>query len=324
MSATNAPVGGSAGLSALPSYMLENFANWVAALVQQPLVRTPPLPPSAFIAIILTVAMFGIDTAASDWAHHLPRWFIHTFEEITNFGLGGRFLIPFAFVFLCFAAVAAPTLPRITKDVRAALAARFGFPFLAVGAPGLFDTIIKRLVDRARPLCRPAISRMSRRPPSRSALSPKMRPLVKHAKNLRNEGATGNLMRYLRLVLMSGVLFGACSCSELSGGLSVNLSKPEEIRCQVGPDCELKWERAYTWVVESSGLKLQTKTDSIIKTVQSPGENRTLVITITKNTTSQSGIYEIDFIGKCSSVWSCVPSAAESQTRFANFVSAAD
>jgi hypothetical protein len=37
----------------------------------------PPLPPSAFVAIILTPAvaiavMFGVDTAASDWAHHLP------------------------------------------------------------------------------------------------------------------------------------------------------------------------------------------------------------------------------------------------------------
>ena len=74
--------------------------------MRQPLGRTPPLSPSAFIAIILTfavaiIAMFGIDTAASDWAHHLPPWFIGAFEEITNFGLGGWFLIPSAFVFFC-------------------------------------------------------------------------------------------------------------------------------------------------------------------------------------------------------------------------------
>ncbi len=93
----------SAGLSELPKNTLENFAKWGAALVRPPLVRTPPLPPSAFVAIILTPAvaiavMFGVDTAASDWAHHLPRWFIDAFEEITNFGLGGWFLIPSAFV----------------------------------------------------------------------------------------------------------------------------------------------------------------------------------------------------------------------------------
>jgi membrane-associated phospholipid phosphatase len=152
----DAPVRGSAGLSALPKNMLENFAKWGASLVGRPLVRTPPLPPSAIIGIILTLAvaiaaMFSIDTTASDWANHLPRRFIGAFEEITNFGLGGWFLIPSAFVFLCLAAVTAPTLPRITQGVLAALAARFGFLFLAVGAPGLFDTIIKRLIGRARP-----------------------------------------------------------------------------------------------------------------------------------------------------------------------------
>ena len=129
-------------------------------------------------------------------------------------------------------------------------------------------------------------------------------------------------VRYLRLVLIAGVLFGACSCSELAGDLRV--SKPEQIRCQVGPDCDLKWERAYTWVVESSGLKLKTKTDGLIKTAESPGNDRTLVVTITKNPTLQSGIYEIDFIGKCLSIWSCTPSVAESRTSFANFVSEAD
>ena len=107
-----APVGALAGLSALPKNTLENFANWGAALVRQPLVRTRPLLPSAFIAIILMfavaiVAMF-IDTAASN--------------EITNFGLGGWFLIPSAFVFLCLAVVTAPTLPRITRGVLTALA----------------------------------------------------------------------------------------------------------------------------------------------------------------------------------------------------------
>jgi hypothetical protein len=125
-----------------------------------------------------------------------------------------------------------------------------------------------------------------------------------------------------RVALIAGVLFGACSCSELAGDLSV--SKPEQIRCQVGPDCNLKWERAYTWVVESSGLKLKTKTDGLIKTAESPGNDRTLIVTITKNSTWQSGIYEIDFIGKCLSIWSCTPSVAESRTSFANFVSAAD
>jgi hypothetical protein len=131
-----------------------------------------------------------------------------------------------------------------------------------------------------------------------------------------------NLMQYLRILPIACVLFGACSCSELAGDSGV--SKPAQIRCQVGPDCDLKWERAYTWVVESSGLKLKTKTDGLIKTAETPGNDRTLVVTITKNASSQSGIYEIDFIGKCTSIWSCIPSDAESRTNFANFVSTAN
>jgi hypothetical protein len=128
-------------------------------------------------------------------------------------------------------------------------------------------------------------------------------------------------MRYLRLVLIVVVLFGTCSCSEVSGDFGV--PKPEQITCQAGADCDLKWERAYKWVVESSGLKLKTKTDALIKT-EADGDSRMLVVTITKNPTPQSGTDEIDFIGKCPSLLSCVPSAAEARTRFANFVSAAN
>jgi hypothetical protein len=130
-------------------------------------------------------------------------------------------------------------------------------------------------------------------------------------------------MRYLRLVLMAGCLFGACSCSgSVTGGLDVNSPKPGPVTCQAGPDCDLKWKRAYTWVVERSGLKLKTKTDGIIKTLDPRGESRTLVVTITKNPASQSNTYEIDFIGGCSSGLSCVPSVEETRTSFANFVSA--
>jgi hypothetical protein len=125
------------------------------------------------------------------------------------------------------------------------------------------------------------------------------------------------------LALMASVLFGACSCSELAGDSDVSKSD-QVVRCQIGPDCDSKWERSYTWVVESSGLKLKTKTDGLIKTAESPGNDRTLVVTITKNPTSQSGTYEIDFVGKCLSIWSCIPSTAESRKSFVNFVSAAN
>ena len=68
-------------------------------------------------------------------------------------------------------------------------------------------------------------------------------------------------MRYVRLnSLMAWVLFGACSCAG-GGGPEAGLSKPAQITCQAGPDCDAKWARANKWVTESSGLKIETKTD---------------------------------------------------------------
>ncbi len=128
-------------------------------------------------------------------------------------------------------------------------------------------------------------------------------------------------MGYVRLsLLMAWGLFGVCSCT---GGdrPEAGLSKPPQITCQAGPDCDAKWARANKWVTESSGLKIQSKAESQIKTVGSrEGNSRTLVVTITKNATSKPGIYEISFVGGCPSQLGCVPPIAESRTRFVNFV----
>jgi membrane-associated phospholipid phosphatase len=115
-------------------------------------------PPSAgavaavIVMLIASVAcMFLIDTAASAWARTLPQWFEDVFERITDLGLGGWFLYPFGFILLCLAAVTSPRLTRLSQGVLAMLTVRFGFLFLAIGMPGLFATIVKRLIGRARP-----------------------------------------------------------------------------------------------------------------------------------------------------------------------------
>jgi membrane-associated phospholipid phosphatase len=133
-----------------------NFAQSLRVLFRAPRARLPR-PPAAAIAavgvllIAIVASMFFVDTAAGTWARQLPRWFIDAFEEITNFGLSGWFLFPFGFILLCLAAVTSPQLPRRTRGVLDALAARFGFLFLAIALPGLFVTIGKRLIGRARP-----------------------------------------------------------------------------------------------------------------------------------------------------------------------------
>ncbi len=135
---------------------LNNLARWCVVLVRAPRARNPRPRTSGFVAIGFTVvvvvaSMFLIDTAASDWARHLPRWVTAAWEQITDFGLSGWFLVPFGLIIVLLAAAASSALPRLTQGVLAMLAARFGFLFLAIGAPGLFVTIVKRLIGRARP-----------------------------------------------------------------------------------------------------------------------------------------------------------------------------
>lgn len=142
--------------AALIRNALGNLERWSRALTGAPQAKVPPLPAGAIVAFILTLtaivaSMFFLDAQASGWAGREPQWFRRVFEDITNFGLGGWFLFPFGSVLLCLAALISPALSQLSRGVLAALAARFGFLFLAVGVPGLFVSIVKRLIGRARP-----------------------------------------------------------------------------------------------------------------------------------------------------------------------------
>jgi len=141
---------------ALPYRIAANLYRWIGVLVRPPRARPPRLGAAAFAAIALTVAvviaaMFVVDVAASEWARHLPPWFADAFEHITKFGLSGWLLYPLGFMILCLAAATSAALPPITQGVLGALSARCGFLFLAIALPGLFVTVVKRLIGRARP-----------------------------------------------------------------------------------------------------------------------------------------------------------------------------
>ena len=158
MNGPNSPSGAIARLAwAVPARnVAENFKHWFLAVAPAPpaSIFRPHLPAvAATVAsfIVIVVSMFWFDSAASEWARRLPVWFTGAFEEITNFGLSGWFLVPFGFVLVCLAAAISPALSRASRGVLTALAARFGFLFLAIAVPGLFVTILKRLIGRARP-----------------------------------------------------------------------------------------------------------------------------------------------------------------------------
>jgi membrane-associated phospholipid phosphatase len=151
-----ASVGAAKLIGALGRNMARNLVQWSRPLRRPPQKQVPP-PAKYAIAIVVialaatVVSMFLIDSAADSWAHRLPQWFKNAFEHITNAGLSGWYLVPSGVIVLALAALTSPGLPPAAQSVLAVLADRFGFLFWAIAAPGLFTTIIKRLIGRARP-----------------------------------------------------------------------------------------------------------------------------------------------------------------------------
>ncbi|HEY1747947.1 MAG TPA: phosphatase PAP2 family protein, partial [Xanthobacteraceae bacterium] len=105
---------------------------------------------AGLIAVVIA-SMFLLDAAASAWARQLPHWVAVTGDEISNFALGSRFSYPLGFFILLLAAVTKRSLPFGARGVLEVFAARAGFLFIAISLPGLFDTVIKRMIGRARP-----------------------------------------------------------------------------------------------------------------------------------------------------------------------------
>ena len=101
--------------------------------------------------VVLLILMVTVDAAATRGVGHLPRWIISIFDDVTDYGKSGWFLWPLGLLFLALAALP-PMLTPFSQRVLAAIMVRIGFLFTAIAAPGLFVTIIKRMIGRARPM----------------------------------------------------------------------------------------------------------------------------------------------------------------------------
>lgn len=139
-----------------------NVKAWLVTLTRAPRIparRWWPVWPltgrvvlGAACSILLVAAvMIVMDAWAITEARNLPAWIRNVFGEITDFGKSGWFLWPIGILLLAIAALASPALPRFSQLVLAAIVVRLGFVFTAIALPGLFDTIIKRLIGRGRP-----------------------------------------------------------------------------------------------------------------------------------------------------------------------------
>ena len=142
-----------------PRQVFTNVAEGLSLFVRSP--RAPVKPRwraySRFAAgaLVAAVAIAGVilfvDAGAIASAKSGPHWLAAVFEEVTDFGRSGWFLVPLGIPLIAIAVFATPAAPRLTRRVLASLTVRLGFLFLAIALPSLFVTIIKRLIGRARP-----------------------------------------------------------------------------------------------------------------------------------------------------------------------------
>jgi len=139
---------------------LDNVGVALATLTRKPSIdpQRPWLLPARELAIasgiviaVFLISMFFIDAPTTRAVQRLPHWIVSFFDSITDYGKSGYVLWPLGLAFLALAAL--PRLsPGLEQRVLAAVMVRIGFLFAAVAVPGMFDTIIKRLIGRARPL----------------------------------------------------------------------------------------------------------------------------------------------------------------------------
>jgi membrane-associated phospholipid phosphatase len=106
---------------------------------------------AAIVIAIFAFIMVLIDAPVVRAVEHAPRWLVWCFDQITDFGKSGWFLWPLGLLFVALAALPTNTT-RMAQLMLAALMVRVGFLFTAIALPGLFVTVIKRMIGRARPL----------------------------------------------------------------------------------------------------------------------------------------------------------------------------
>jgi len=139
---------------------LSNVGIALATLTRPPRIHPkrpwllPPRQLAVAALVVVAVFLFGmlfVDARATTAVGRLPHWVDSFFGSITDYGKSGWVLWPLGLLFLALAALP-PLASRIEQRVLAAIMVRVGFLFTAVAVPGLFDTIVKRLIGRARPL----------------------------------------------------------------------------------------------------------------------------------------------------------------------------
>jgi undecaprenyl-diphosphatase len=138
---------------------LANAREWLALLARAPRAHGRPawreplrLGLGALIALALIAGtMVFLDRRIIAAVAAEPDWVFGLFNDLTGFGTSDWWLVPIGLLLVAIAALATPAMPHMSRRVLVAFTVRLGFVFAAIAAPGLFVTVVKRLIGRARP-----------------------------------------------------------------------------------------------------------------------------------------------------------------------------
>jgi undecaprenyl-diphosphatase len=103
------------------------------------------------LAAMVAATMAWIDVPTMRAVARLPGDFVDAVNEITDFGRGAWPLTPLAVLLLASPVVCLPRLSLMARGTLTAVAVRLGYMFAAIALTGLADTVIKRIIGRARP-----------------------------------------------------------------------------------------------------------------------------------------------------------------------------
>ena len=103
------------------------------------------------LAATIAAVMLWVDVPAIRAVAQLPPDFVDVANEITDYGRGVWPLTPLAVLLLATPVVCLPRLSLMARGTVTAVAVRLGYMFAAIALTGLADTVIKRIIGRARP-----------------------------------------------------------------------------------------------------------------------------------------------------------------------------
>jgi len=140
--------------------LLANARDWLALFgrgprraIVRPAWRTPARLALGWLLALAFIAgtMVLLDAPIIIAVRSVPEWVVRLFNELTGYGTSDWFLVPIGLALLTIAAFTSPALSRLSQLVVVAFTVRLGFVFAAIALPGLFVTVVKRLIGRARP-----------------------------------------------------------------------------------------------------------------------------------------------------------------------------